>query len=316
MAEKTESSRRLVDMWALPGLHPSNVELLQKLKTADSHQFTTNMDCVGQISDRDPETKTWQKTHLVGVRTDVWKPDAEELDGVLNALKKQRQADLKKQIKRSGRLNDEQKEQLESTIQDCAVMQMTSSDLVSRRLVLKLFKTTGTRVRWVGTLEQVTTNEVHNSIGSNRALLSLAVMLPRTKVVTTIQQNHRTFRIPSVFTSGFYDGERMWNVVLKRRWISLGPHFDIQADGQTVGEIDGHLVSLGADCTLKLGTHPLAKNSKFRTMLTLFSASIGFHKAMRRSVNSRVQAALSGESYRHVIDSDELRLHHNGRAAA
>jgi hypothetical protein len=102
MAEQEyDSVRRYVDMWAMPGMHPSNVEFLQKLKTADTNHFTTHMDCVGTVSEMDQETGDWEKTHLVGVRTDVWKPDDEELDCALSAMQDKRRKELKKSIRRS-----------------------------------------------------------------------------------------------------------------------------------------------------------------------------------------------------------------------
>ncbi len=91
---EAQDIRRYVDMWALPGIHPSNVEFLQKLKTADTNHFTTNMDVVGT------------------------------------------------------RLNGKQSKVLEGLLSDDDVMKMQSGDIQKRRLVLKLFKTTGTRVRW------------------------------------------------------------------------------------------------------------------------------------------------------------------------
>jgi len=314
--ENSNAVSRYVDMWAVPGIHPSNIHFLQLLKSADSNQFTRNMDCIGTISERDPEAGSWDKTHLVGIRTDVWKPDAKELKRTLKALQKQRRGDLKQQIKRSGQLSAKQRERLDAKIEDCDIMHLSADDLISRRLVLKLFKTTGSRVRWVGTLEQTTISEVHNSIGSNRSLISAAVMLPRKQSVTRIQQNHRTFRVPSVFSGAFYDQEQMWALILKRRWVSWGPHFDIYANGQKLGEIDSHVFCLGSDCTLNLKTHELSQDVRLVDTLTLFAASIGYHKAMWRSIRRRVSATNSGEAYRHLIEDEELRLRHNGRAAA
>lgn len=315
-AKEPQGRRRYVDMWALPGVHPSNVEFLQKLKTADTNQFTTNMDCIGTVSEEDPETGDWEKTHLIGLRTDVWKPDDEELESALGSMQDKRRAELKKSIKRSGRLNAKQSERLEEQLAEDDLMNMQASDIEARRLVLKLFKTTGERVRWVGTIEETTTTEVHNSIGSNRTLLSFSVMLPRTKFVTQIQQNHRTFRIPSLFTFCLYDEQKMWNLMIKRRWISIGADFDVEADGENIGEIDGRLFSFGSDSYVEVDPHPLAENNHFVDILTLFASSVGYHKAMRRSVERRVEAALSGESHRHVISSEELRLRQNGRRAA
>ena len=197
-----KENRRYVDMWALPGAHPSNVEFMQKLTTAESNQFTTHMDAVGTVSQQDIETDEWKRTHLVGLRTDVWHADKQELEQAVAVVKSQRRKQLKQQIKKSGRLNSNQQKTLESSINTDCIMSMKAGDVEKRRMVLKLFKTSTERVRWCGTLEQVTTTEVHNSIGSKRSLLTFAVILPRMSMVTQIQQNHRTFRIPSISPSG------------------------------------------------------------------------------------------------------------------
>ena len=193
---------------------------------------------------------------------------------------------------------------------------MEPGDIERRRLVLKLFRTTGQRISWAGTIEQVTTTEIHNSIGSNRSLLTMAVNLPRTDFVTCIQQNHRTLRIPSIFTFGFYDGSQMWNLTIKRRWVSLGADFDIEANGESIGEVDGRLFCMGSDSYVDMDPHPLTKRRGFLDLVTLFTASVGYHRAMRRSLRRRVQAVCEGRNHCHVIEDEELRLHHNGRAAA
>lgn len=313
---KFNAARRYVDMWMLPGVHPTNLELLQLLKTADTHHFSKNMDVVGTVSGHETDSGRWKKTHLIGVRSDIWRPDAEELAQTLKVLKRNRQSELKQGIKRSGRLNADQSEKLDEQVEEDQIMQMETGDIEKRRLVLKLFKITGKRARWCGTIEEVTTEEVHNSIGSKRSLLSMAVMLPRTDAVTRVQQNHRTFRIPSIFTFCYHNNDQMWHVSLKRRWVSIGADFDVEANGTRFGKLDGRLVSLGADSYVNLGEHDLSDDTQFNDILTLFTASVGYHRAMRRSIKRRVQAAHSGEAHRHVIDGAELRLRHNGRAAA
>ncbi|MDE0863715.1 MAG: hypothetical protein OSA98_08000 [Rubripirellula sp.] len=313
---KSKENRRYVDMWALPGAHPSNVEFMQKLTTAESNHFTTSMDAVGTVSEQDLETDQWKQTHLVGLRTDVWHADTHEMKKALTALQTRRRKELKQQIKKTGRLSNKQQQALDSALNTDTIMSMKSGDIEKRRLVLKLFKTSTDRVRWCGTVEQVTTTEIHNSIGSKRSLLTFAVILPRTSMVTHIQQNHRTFRIPSVYTFGFYHNQRMWHLSLKRHWASIGADFDLSVDGQPLGEIDGRLCSFGSDSYVDIESHELANCTPFVDMMTLFAASVGYHKAMRRSVRRRVKAALSGNSHHHVIEDEELRLRHNGRSAA
>ena len=309
-------ARRFIDMWALPGAHPTNLELLQQLKTADTQHFTKNMDVVGTVSEQDRHTGKWQKTHMIGVRTDVWLPDKEELARSLEAIKKKRLEELRNEIKRNGRLSQSQSRRLDNSLADDEVMQMHTKEIEKRRLVLKLFKNTAKRIRWCGTIEQVTATEVHNSIGSKRRLLTMVVMLPGRDFVTYIQQNHRTLRVPSIFTFCYYDQGRMWHVTIKRRWLSVGADFDVEADGERIGKLDGKLFCFGSDSYVDMRTHPLNSSRKFANLLTLFTASVGYHRGMRRSLKRRVKAAQSGRSHLHVIEDEELRLRQNSRAAA
>ncbi len=218
--------------------------------------------------------------------------------------------------KSNGRLNAKQKHRLEGELADDDIMKMQSGDIQTRRLVLKLFRTTGDRVSWAGTIEEITATEVPNSMATGKALISMAVMLSRNDLVTYVQQNHRTFRIPSLFSMGFHDGDQMWNVMLRRYWFSIGADFEIEADGEGIGEIDGKLFSFGSDSHLVIDPHPLSSHRPFVDLVTLFAASVGYHRAIRRSIDARVEAALAGESHRNLIQNEELRLRQNGRAAA
>jgi len=306
---------RYVDMWAMPGLHPMNIEILQKLKTADSNHFTKEMNAVGTVSELDSDD-VWQQTHLIGVRTDVWAPDQSELNSALKRIKKRRLVELRKKIKRTGRLNEKQNEVLQEQTATDDVLNMEVGDIEKRRLVLKLFKNSTQRMRWCGTIEEVTTSEIHNSIGSKRNLITLMVNLPDVQFVTTIQENHRTLRYPATFSFCFHDQGQMWHINLKQRWVSLGPDFDLLINGQNVGLVDGKLMCFGSDSYIDMENHPLLSDTNFLNLITLFTASIGYHKAMRKSIGRRVKATLAGQSYRHLIEDEELRLRHNGRAAA
>jgi hypothetical protein len=314
----SECCRRYVDMWILGSLHPSNINLLQRLKSADDRQFGTNMDVCGTVSDFDSTGEDWNKTHLVGIRSDIWSPDEHELNKSLNSLQRERRELLRRDVKRSGRLNEKQKQQLDAAVADDSVMDLSVEQIEKRRLVLKLFQTTGERLQWCGTLEELTTREIHNTIGSRRALLSLAAVLPGYEFLTEVQQNHRTFRIPSIFTFCFHDVKqhRAWYVNIQRRWISWGADFDIVTEGRKIGVIDGDLIGLGYNAYITIHEPALAENGDFMDLLTLFAASVGYHRAMRRQVRRRVAAAKIGPVHGHVIEDEELWLLKNPRRRA
>jgi hypothetical protein len=255
---------RYVDMWAFINLHPTNIDLVQRLKSSDDRQFGANMDVCGSVSCQDVQTSDWDKTHIVGIRSDVWE-SAEH-----------------------------------------------------SRLVMKMFKSTGKRIRWAGTIEEITTREVHNSIGSRRPVLTLAVILPGYEYIVNVQQNHRTFRIPSIFTFCFHEEkqDRVWYINLKRKWISLGADYVIESGGRRIGKIDGKLIGLGYDSYVNVYEPALAKNRRFLDLLTLFATSVGYHRAIRRNIKRRVRAIQTGKEIQHVIEDEELWLLKNPRRRA
>ncbi len=313
-----EWCRRYVDMWILGSLHPTNISLLQRLKSADDRQFGTNMDVCGTVADFDPESSNWSKTHLVGIRSDVWSPDEHELQKSLNRMQRDRRELLQQGVKRSGRLNARQQQRLDTAIGRDSVMDLTVDDVEKRRLVLKLFKTTSERMRWCGTIEELTTREIHNTIGSRRRLLTLTAILPGYEYLTEVQQNHRTFRIPSLYTFCFHDEklQRMWYICIKRKWISWGADFDIVTEGRKIGLIDGKLIGLGYNAFITVYEPALASNGDFMDLLTLFASSVGYHRAMRRNIKRRVAAAKAGPVHGHIVEDEELWLLKNPRRRA
>ena len=305
---------RYVDMWAVPGVHPTNSDFLQNYKMADTQHFTRGMDVVGAISEQDSESN-WEKKLLIGIRSDIWKPDKKEVADTLNNLREKRRTELKKEIKKSGRLNAKQKSQLQQQLEHDKIMQLQCDEIEKRRLVLKLFKTTGKRLNWAGTIEQITTQEIQNSIGSRRMLLSFIAILPRSEFVVHVTQNHRTFSFTSVFSLSYYHAGRMWPVCLRQRWGSLVPDYEILVDNERIGFINGVLFAMGSDSYVELYEHPLCHESRFTDVMTLFAASIGYHKSMRRSVKRRIAACQSGEWQKCLLEDEELSIYKNGRVA-
>lgn len=304
---------RYVDMWAVPGVHPTNSDFLQSYKMSDSQHFTRGMDVVGTVSEQ--EESGWEKQYLIGIRSDIWKPDCTEVADTLRCLHEKRRKELKEEIKKTGRLNAKQKSQLQQQLEADKIMKLQCDDIEQRRLVMKIFKTTGKRLNWAGTIEQVTTQEVQNSIGSRRTLLSFAIILPRYEMIVYLTQNHRTFSFTSVFSFSYFCDGRMWPVCLRQRFGSLVPDYEILVDGERIGFVNGVLFAMGSDSYVELYEHKLGHESRFVELMTLFAASIGYHKAMRRSVKRRVAACKSGEWQKCLVEDEELKIYKNGRVA-
>lgn len=309
---------RYVDMWAFMGLHPSNIDLLQKLKQADDRQFTVNMDVCGTVSERNQKSGEWAQSHQVGIRTDIWNPDPEQQNRLLQRIQNERRDKLRREIRQTGSLTQAQQQNLERQLAHDPVMRLRPQDMENRRLVMKLFSSTSSRIRWVGTIEEVITREVHNSLGTNKPILSFVSLLPNYDYLTMIQENHRTFRIPSIYSFNYYDERhnRMWYLKIKRKWVSVGADYVIEAQDHRVGEIDGALIGLGYNAHVYIFEKSLSLNSRFADLLTLFATTVGYQTAMRRSLRRRLRAARKGLDVQNIIEDEEFRLLRNPRRVA
>ena len=184
---KENAVNRYVDMWALINLHPTDIDLLQRLKSADDRQFGSNMDVCGTVSEQDPKTLAWEKSHLVGIRSDIWNPDAQELQQTLNSLHKDRREQLRRGRQKSGQLNAKQKDHLRPTA--CRRSVDGPGDHRPRT------PSPGDEdVQDDGRADPVELDNRRNhhpgsndSIGSRRAVLTLAVMLPGYDYLVMVQ---------------------------------------------------------------------------------------------------------------------------------
>lgn len=315
---KNASLHRYVDMWAFMGIHPTNIDLLQKLKKAEDNAFGVNMDVCGTVKERDLKSGAWNESHMVGIRTDIWNPDSEQQAKILNRLQSDRKETLRKEIKRSGKLSQTQTKNLERQLVRDPVLKMQCSDIENRRLVMKLFKTGNHKIRWAGTIEEVVTRELHNSLGTKKTILSFASVLQGHEYMTYLQENNRTFRIPSIYSFNYYDDrtERMWYLKLKRKWFSIGADFIIESQNERIGEIDGALIGLGYNAHVYVYEPTLAKDRQFTDLLTLFASTVGYHSAMRKSLRRRLKATRKGLCVQNIIEDEEFRLLRNPRSAA
>ena len=196
-------------------------------------------------------------------------------------------------------------------------MNMTPQQIDASRLVLKLFRSTGKRIRWLGTLEELTTREIHCSLGSRRPLVAYAVNLTDYEYMTIVQQNHRTFRWPSLFTCSYVSPKtgKVWYLELKRCWLSVGSDFVIESQGERVAYIDGQLIGFGLNAYVHIYEESLAEDRKFMDLLTLFASSIGFQKAIRRNIKRRLKN-LRQKKTSHLIEDEEMWLLKNPRRRA
>ena len=96
----------------------------------------------------------------------------------------------------------------------------------------------------------------------------------------------------------------------------LGLSGAVSHDPSAALYIDGKLIGFGYNAHVHVYQPELAGNRHFLDLLTLFTTSVGYHRAMRRSVKRRVRAVRSGEVSPHVVEDEEFWLLKNPRRRA
>lgn len=313
-----QGTRRYVDMWVFMGAHPSNLDLFQRLKSGDDKQFGVNMDVCGTVSEHDQKTNQWTESHFVGIRTDAWNPNVEQQQKRLEQIQLERQETLRRQIKGSGSLSAAQTSKLHKTMLYDPVMKLRPLDLETRRLVLKLFKSTTERIRWIGSIEELVSNELHRSCGAGKPLLSMTTILDGAKYLSDIDENQLRYRIPSIYTFSYFHERRsrMYYITIRRKWVSVGADFWVETEGRRIGLIDGALFGFGYNAYVTVTDPELSKDTRFLDLLTLFTTSVGYHTAMRRAIKARMRGRKQGIAGDQIIEDEEFRLLMNPRRAA
>ncbi len=309
---------RFVDMWVASGLHPTNIEILTKLKSADDRQFSKNMGVTGKAYLEDRKERTREESHLFGIRNDIWRPSKEVRRRALSSLKKRHAEERKRQIQSAARVaRDLTEGELEDGVPEDAPTPPTERDVDKSRLVVKMFRTSGSRIRWQGTIEEMSVREIQNSLGSRRALITFAVNLTDYEHLIVVQENRRLFRIPPTFSFSFYQPstDRMWYIELDCHWVSWGIDYDIFAQGRKIGKIDGKLLALGVDSRIHVLEPDLAEDTQFMDLLSLFAASIGYHREIRANIRGRLRNVKRGRSV-HIVENEEMWLLKNPRRIA
>lgn len=315
-----------VDMWAFLGMHATNIDIMKTIRRADDRQFTPGMDVNGMISEDPAEGQLGIKERtqiaLMTIRSNLWEPPKEELEKTLEKVKKEKVDLIKKGIKkRGGRLNKEQKEELEEQVGNEGVEDIKTDDIDKQRLVMKMFahrkKKDGskTKLRWIGTIEESVTKELHNSLGSKHPLTFFSIILPGYDYVVNIEQNRRYWAFAPIFSFNYWDekNQKMWYVTIKQRFISIGIDFDVYSEGRKVAFIDGKLIGLGGNSNIKIYDDVLARDKNFGNILTLFTSTVGYQRIIRRNLKKRMKSMLNNGNRQVIIEDEEFWMMKNPR---
>ncbi len=308
-----------VDMWAFLGSHATNVGIVQKLKTAEDRQFTVGMDVNGKVSEDRTEERDEGKEDIamMAIRSNLWEPPREDKIKALESFKKKREEKLRKVVKRmGGRLNAEQKEELEDLKKQEGLEDIRESDIDKKRLVIKMFSTTGKKIHWKGTIEELSSREFQNSLGSKKPLVCFNVILPGYDYLITIEQNFKYFRFAPNYSFAYWDEkqEKMWYFKIRQRFISVGTDLDVYSEGgKKVAFIDGKLIGLGGNSNIKIYDEYLAKDKKFADILILFTSSIGYIPKIKGAIRKRMNSYLNNGRNIHIIEDEEFWMMKNPR---
>jgi hypothetical protein len=141
------------------------------------------------------------------------------------------------------------------------------------------------------------------------------VILPGYDYLVTIEQNLKYFALAPIYSFAYWDEklEKMWYVTIKQRFISIGIDFDVYSEGRKIAFIDGKLIGLGGNSSVKIYDEYLAKNKKFGDILILFTSTVGYLSPIRRAIKKRMKSLLKNGSNIHIVEDEEFWMLKNPR---
>jgi len=179
-----------------------------------------------------------------------------------------------------------------------------------RRLIIKSF----TKSAWVATVEELTSQEIKNSVATGKELPAFMCLLSGIGHTVSVEQMKSVYGRTFAFTVETKNRE-FEALRLRERRFSFGSDWDVFRAGpmtERIANVDGKFMNVGGAWDIKFFDSELAKNKALTETLILFAATLRFHKEIRQKIDDTVKAIENGD-YRLRIEKQEYDLLRNPR---
>lgn len=179
-----------------------------------------------------------------------------------------------------------------------------------RRLIIKSF----TKSSWVATVEELTSQEIKNSIATGKELPAFICLISGVDHTVPVEKMKSVYGRTFAFTIETKNRE-FEALRLRERRFSFGSDWDVFKAGpmdKRIANLDGKFMNVGGAWDIKYFDSELAKNKALNETLIMFAATLRFHKEIRQKIEDTVKAIEKGE-YRLRIERQEYDLLRNPR---
>ncbi|MGQ4832724.1 MAG: hypothetical protein ACP6IS_02350 [Candidatus Asgardarchaeia archaeon] len=181
------------------------------------------------------------------------------------------------------------------------------------RLVVRAFTDRGA---WIGSLEELLSKEIRNTVLLNEPTLSYAIIQPDYDYVTVIDRiiKRGLFQREYYVFDIFIEKGTIETYTLESARVSLGSDFSVRRenDGKKVATIDSKVLNIGGAVEIKFHDDKAKENQVLERILIMFAAGLRFADEQKRKIE-RLVKEFKEEKKAIKIPKEELALYENPR---
>ncbi|HDI31393.1 MAG TPA: hypothetical protein ENF80_01100 [Thermofilum sp.] len=181
------------------------------------------------------------------------------------------------------------------------------------RLVIRMFTDEG---RWLGSIEEVVSEEIKRSIGSNDIIPVFLVTIPKHRYVIWLEKVHRRLGLGEIYVFNYIDEKenKTYTYVIDEKRLTIGSDWEVYhfSSSKKSAVIDSKKLNIGGRVDIDVYSEEVAKNRIISTVIALFSSTLKYKGDIERRIRKRLNSLKDG-SWRYKLDRGEIKILRNPR---
>lgn len=186
-------------------------------------------------------------------------------------------------------------------------------DPLESRMVMRLFTDEGV---WMGTIEEVVSEEIKRSLGSNDIIPVFIVTIPKHKYLIWLEKVHRRLGWGEIYVFNYIDDKdnKAYTCIIDEKRLTIGSDWEVYeaSSDEKVAFIDSKKLNLGGKVEIELYKRNIAGNRIVVTVLALFSSMLKYKGDIEKRIRKRIEMVKRG-GWNYRLDGGEMRILRNPR---
>lgn len=181
------------------------------------------------------------------------------------------------------------------------------------RLVMRMFTDEGI---WLGSIEEVVSEEIKRSIGSNDTIPVFLVTIPRHRYLIWLEKVHRRLGLGEIYVFNYIDESEnnAYTYIIDEKRLTVGSDWEVYSFSprKRIAVIDSKKLNVGGKVDIDIYDEEAAENKMVSTVIALFSSTLKYKDEIEKRIRERLNSLKNG-LWRYKLDRGEMRILRNPR---